>query len=107
MSSVSGRRPLVPVGAARARWRLGAGPAAARDAGEVVTRHLLDSLTILPLVRGQHMLDIGSGAGFPALPLAICYDDVSMVSMANVTMLTMLSMLMACWNTRLKKYFNS
>ena len=48
---------------------------ATRDAGEIVTRHLLDSLTILPLVRGQHMLDIGSGAGFPALPLAIARPD--------------------------------
>ena len=48
---------------------------AAHDAGEIVTRHLLDSLTILPLVRGQHMLDIGSGAGFPALPLAIARPD--------------------------------
>ena len=48
---------------------------AARDAGEIVTRHVLDSLTILPLVRGQHMLDIGSGAGLPALPLAIARPD--------------------------------
>ena len=48
---------------------------ATRDAGEIVTRHLLDSLTILPLVRGQQMLDIGSGAGFPALPLAIARPD--------------------------------
>ena len=39
---------------------------------DAVSRHLLDSLSIAPLLKGQRHLDIGAGAGFPGLPLAIC-----------------------------------
>ena len=39
---------------------------------EAVPRHLLDSLSIAPLLKGQRHLDIGAGAGFPGMPLAIC-----------------------------------
>lgn len=41
--------------------------------GEVWTRHVADSLQLLPLLRPDDaaFLDLGSGGGFPALPLAI------------------------------------
>ena len=42
---------------------------------EVVDKHLLDSLAVLPLLRGLQVADIGSGAGFPGLPLAIADLD--------------------------------
>jgi 16S rRNA (guanine527-N7)-methyltransferase len=42
------------------------------DPGKVVWMHFFDSLTLYPLVdRGQALLDIGSGAGFPGIPLKI------------------------------------
>jgi 16S rRNA (guanine527-N7)-methyltransferase len=42
---------------------------------EVVDKHLLDSLAVLPLLKGLTVADIGSGAGFPGLPLAIADPD--------------------------------
>ncbi len=38
---------------------------------EMVDKHLLDSLAVLPHLSGMRIADIGSGAGFPGLPLAI------------------------------------
>ncbi len=37
----------------------------------VVTHHFLDSLAVLPHIKGTRVLDFGTGAGFPGLPLAM------------------------------------
>ena len=49
---------------------------AVRDADEMVTLHLLDSVVVLPFVDGKALLDVGSGAGLPGIPLAICLPDL-------------------------------
>ena len=41
----------------------------------MVTLHLLDSLAARPLLHGATVLDIGTGAGFPGLPLAVAEPD--------------------------------
>lgn len=44
---------------------------AIRDRPSQLTKHLLDSLSVQPYLRGQRIADVGSGAGFPGIPLAI------------------------------------
>jgi 16S rRNA (guanine527-N7)-methyltransferase len=44
---------------------------AIRDRPGMLTKHVLDSLTLQPYLRGERCADVGTGAGFPGLPLAI------------------------------------
>jgi len=53
------------------RWNATYNLSAVRDPVEMVTRHLLDSLAIMPHVRGATLADLGTGAGLPGVPLAI------------------------------------
>ena len=53
------------------RWNAAYNLTAIRDPAEMVTRHLLDSLAILPYVQGDTLADLGTGPGLPGIPLAI------------------------------------
>jgi 16S rRNA (guanine527-N7)-methyltransferase len=62
-----------------ARWNAKLNLTAIRDRDEVIARHLLDSLAVRPLLHGRRIADVGTGAGFPGLPLAIAEPQRSFV----------------------------
>ncbi|MEO1202164.1 MAG: 16S rRNA (guanine(527)-N(7))-methyltransferase RsmG [Pseudomonadota bacterium] len=53
------------------RWNRKVNLTAIRDRDEMRTAHVVDSLSARPWLKGTRILDVGTGAGFPGLPLAI------------------------------------
>jgi 16S rRNA (guanine527-N7)-methyltransferase len=67
-----------------AKWNRVYNLTALRNPGEWVTHHLLDSLSVLPHIRGPLLVDVGSGAGLPGLVLAMVRPDWRIVSVETV-----------------------
>ncbi len=57
------------------KWNAAYNLTAIRDKESMITKHLLDSLAVLPWLHGDSILDVGSGAGLPGIPLAIAQPD--------------------------------
>ncbi len=57
------------------RWNRRVNLTAVRDPQEMLTAHILDSLVARAFLHGESILDVGTGAGFPGLPLAIVEPD--------------------------------
>ncbi|HVF35931.1 MAG TPA: 16S rRNA (guanine(527)-N(7))-methyltransferase RsmG [Candidatus Saccharimonadia bacterium] len=61
------------------RWNAAYNLTAIRDPRESVTKHLLDSLAVLPHLDAQPLADLGSGAGLPGIPIAIAQRERAVV----------------------------
>lgn len=59
------------------KWNKAYNLTASKYASDIVTRHLLDSLAVVPHLSVQSCCDIGTGGGFPGIPLAIYCPDTS------------------------------
>jgi len=61
------------------RWNATYNLTAIRDARDIVTKHLLDSLAVLPHLDTHALADLGSGAGLPGIPIAIAQPSRAVV----------------------------
>ena len=57
---------------------------AVRQPLDMITLHILDSLSILPYIDCKYLLDVGAGAGLPSIPLAICLPDLHVTAIDAV-----------------------
>ncbi len=52
---------------------------AIRQRGKMVTHHIYDSLSVLPWLRGERVVDLGSGGGLPGIPAALLHPEWEVV----------------------------
>ena len=57
---------------------------AVHDPLQMVTLHLLDSLSVLPHIQARNLLDVGSGGGLPGIVLAICLPQLKVTTIDTV-----------------------
>lgn len=64
-------------------WNKNINLTAIKDEREIILKHFIDSIYISDLIKGK-VLDIGSGAGFPGLPLKIIDENLELASIDSV-----------------------
>lgn len=71
--------PLVQYLLLLKKWNVAYNLTAIRDPEAMINKHLLDSLAIIPWVKGSRILDVGTGPGLPGIPLAIAQPEKQFV----------------------------
>ncbi|MFD2230039.1 16S rRNA (guanine(527)-N(7))-methyltransferase RsmG [Alkalimarinus sediminis] len=57
------------------KWNKAYNLTAVRNPEEMLYRHLLDSLSVVSWVKGERIIDVGTGPGLPGIPLAILFPE--------------------------------
>lgn len=66
------------------KWNRAYNLIAATGPEDLLAHHIFDSLAIVPYVTGQRVLDLGTGAGLPGIPLAIALPDQHFVLLDSI-----------------------
>jgi 16S rRNA (guanine527-N7)-methyltransferase len=59
------------------KWNKKVNLTAITDPEEILEKHFLDSLAPLPTIRGGTLLDLGTGGGFPGIPMKLARPDLA------------------------------
>lgn len=63
------------------KWNKAYNLTAIRDPQQMLIRHLLDSLAVVPYIQSGELIDVGSGGGLPGIPLAILFPDQAITTL--------------------------
>jgi len=61
------------------KWNKAYNLTSVRDPSEMLIKHIMDSLMVGEVLKGEHFIDVGTGPGLPGIPLAILYPERSFV----------------------------
>jgi len=61
------------------KWNKAYNLTSVREPGDMLVKHILDSLVVSPWLQGRRFIDVGTGPGLPGLPLAILNPDKQFV----------------------------
>jgi 16S rRNA (guanine527-N7)-methyltransferase len=78
------QQQLLDYQALLSKWNKVYNLTAVRDPAEMITLHLLDSLSVLPYINSRSLLDVGSGGGLPGIVLAICLPELQVTTIDTV-----------------------
>jgi len=59
------------------KWNKAYNLTAIRDVDQMIALHLIDSLSTIPYIQGDKIIDVGTGPGLPGMVLAICFPEKS------------------------------
>jgi 16S rRNA (guanine527-N7)-methyltransferase len=82
--SLETQRKLLQYLSLLSKWNKVYNLTAVRDPLEMVTLHLLDSLSVLQHIQAKNLLDVGSGGGLPGIVLAICLPNLQVTTIDAV-----------------------
>jgi 16S rRNA (guanine527-N7)-methyltransferase len=57
------------------RWNSTYNLTAVRDPSEMLDRHIIDSLSVVPFIDAESVMDVGTGPGLPGIPLALLFPN--------------------------------